>query len=145
MHTYITVPCKHSPIWEVSNLGFAFLSCFPFVNISCLLTVHTWHGFYILPLPTQQLSFQKFLSRAMSTWSLTIQHLGTLFNSIGKVWLCLIFIHTESLFENWVICSPTVLTAVQSHATSQHLHSEVRVREYRPSALTLAVFVLGPH
>lgn len=39
MHTYNTVPCKHSP-------RFAFLSRIS--NISCLLAIHTWHGFYVM-------------------------------------------------------------------------------------------------
>lgn len=46
MHTYNTLPCKHSPFWEVNCLRFAFLSHFS--NISCLLAIHTWHGFYIM-------------------------------------------------------------------------------------------------
>lgn len=52
MHTYNTVPCKHSPFWEVNYLRFAFLSHVS--NISCLLAIHTWHGFSWHPLQLQQ-------------------------------------------------------------------------------------------
>lgn len=68
MHTYNTAPCKHSPFWEVNYLRFAFLSCIS--NISCLLAIHTWHGFYIMwrsLQPLQVVCWKKessFLSRA---------------------------------------------------------------------------------
>lgn len=42
MHTYNTVPCKHSPCWEVNYFSFAFLSHFIENFMPSCYTYMTW-------------------------------------------------------------------------------------------------------